>query len=877
MTLEKYLQLRREHPEFIYHGFNITERGFSYHFSIDETHFYPEWEWSGLLDTNTERKTLETLIFSLGMAELVSYWKCACPPKVRIRCGALNDEQIRWWKKLYFNGLGEFFYRNGITAEYENFMEIAADQSQIPPLSDPVPNRKGALIPVGGGKDSVVTLELLSGMKEDNICYFINPRRASSDCARIAGYDGEQILIPRRRIDKTLLQRNADGWLNGHTPFSAIVAFSSYLAAFLSGKRYIALSNESSANEANVGGTNINHQYSKSTEFERDFREYCRKFLLPCPEYFSLLRPWSEWQITQKFVSYEKYLDVFQSCNIGSKTDTWCGECAKCLYVYIMLSAFLDDDRLVKIFGSNMLNEARFSDLFDGLVYADHDKPFECVGTRAEIRLALYRAGQRRKNGTLPLLLKKYLSENPEKPDNLDNYFDRDNFVPKELLPLLGQACGSTFFSEIERFFRRKRVLILGFGREGRSTLELLKKIDCTVGIADRNPIHSDEIKNLELYTGENYLESMEKFDLVMKSPGIPLLGEIPQKIKEKITSQTDLLLRFCKNPIIGITGTKGKSTTSSLIYHFLKKAGKDALLVGNIGIPPLECLGELRGNTVIVCEMSCHQLEYVKASPRVGVFLNVFEEHLDHYNSFADYRAAKENIWRYQKPDDLLILAKELLDPAIVSRTVTASPTETADISLHEKSLYFLGKEIPFSALPTRLIGRHNYYNIGIAMCAAREFGCTEEEMKRSLADFCGLPHRLESVGTFGGAEYINDSISTCPSTAIAAVRSFDQVDTIIIGGMDRGIDYGELIDFLNESKIEHVILLPDSGHKIADRLDPEKREIYLAKDLADAVDHAKKVTRVRCLLSPAAASYGFYKNFEERGEHFRKLCAEK
>lgn len=877
MTLEKYLRLRREHPEFIYHGFEITESGFSYHFSIDETHFMPSWEWNGILSAKVERETLETLIFSLGMAELVSYWKCACPPIVRIKCGALNGEQIRWWKKLYFNGLGEFFYRNGIPADFDDFMEITADHDQGPTVSDPLPERKGALIPVGGGKDSAVTLELLSGMKSDNLCFFINPRRAASDCARIAGYDGDRILVPKRRIDKTLLQRNAEGWLNGHTPFSAIVAFSAYLAAFLTGKKYITLSNESSANEANVGGTKINHQYSKSTEFEHDFREYCRKFLLPCPEYFSLLRPWSEWQITRKFVSYEKYLDVFQSCNVGSKTDTWCGECAKCLYVYIMLSAFLDDERLVRIFGSDMLNQERFSDLFNGLVSPDYDKPFECVGTRAEIRLALYHAGQRRKNKTLPLLLRKYLSKNPEKPDSLDDYFDCNHFVPQELLPLLGQTCGSAAFDEIERFFRGKRVLILGLGREGCSTLHLLKKTDCTIGIADQKPIEEEELRNFELYTGDRYLDSMAKFDLVMKSPGIPLLGEIPAEIKKRITGQTDLLLRFFQNPIIGVTGTKGKSTVSSLIYHFLKEARKDTVLVGNIGIPPLECLDGLHENTIIVCEMSCHQLEYVKASPNVGVFLNIFEEHLDHYNGFGDYRKAKENIWKFQNENDLIILAKELLDPEIAAHTVTASLHDnTADIFLSENALHYFGREIPFSELPTRLIGRHNYYNIGIAMCAAEKFGCTESEMKEALKSFYGLPHRLEPVGVFDGAEYIDDSISTCPSTAIAAVRSFDHVDTIIIGGMDRGIDYGELIDFLNAGSVEHVILLPDSGHKIAGRLDPRKREIYLAENLSDAVHHAKQVTRIRCLLSPAAASYGFYKNFEERGEHFRALCSQ-
>ncbi len=872
--METFLRLRSEHPEFIYHSCQITESGFSYHFSIDRFHFYPEWRWDGISFKHADRKTLETLVFSLGMAELVSYWKCACPPRVLIKCGALNPEQIRWWKKLYWGGLGEFFYRNQIQTDPESFMEILADRTETAPLSDCFENRSGALIPVGGGKDSVVTLELLAGMKEENLCFVINPHGAATDCAHLAGYSDAQMLTPRRTIDKTLLERNADGWLNGHTPFSAIVAFSSYLAAFLTGKRYIALSNESSANEANVGGTKINHQYSKSTEFERDFRDYCERFLLPVPEYFSLLRPWSEWQITQKFISYPKYFDVFRSCNAGSKQNVWCGRCAKCLYVFIMLAAFLDDAELIRIFGSNMLDQEQFSEMFRGLVSADSDKPFECVGTRAEIRLALYRAGQRR-TGRLPLLLRRYLEQEPKEPDSLDDYFDENHFVPQKLLPLLKKENPSEIFQKrLDQFFQKKRVLILGFGREGRSTLNLLRKTDCFIGIADRSLSVTDEIKDLPIYSGESYLDSMADFDVVMKSPGIPLLGEIPSEIKAKITCQTDLLLRFCPVPIIGVTGTKGKSTTSSLIYHFLKKSGKDALLVGNIGIPPLECAERLGEKTVVVCEMSCHQLEYVQASPHTAVFLNVFEEHLDHYNSFAHYRAAKENIWRFQKPEDLLILEKGLKKEEIRSRTVTASLTENADICLHGEALWLCGEEVPFSELPTNLIGRHNYYNIGIAMRAAAEYGCTLPEMKAALSDFHGLPHRLEPVGTFGGVQFINDSISTCPSTAIAAVRSFDRVDTIIIGGMDRGIDYSELTDFLNQSKIEHVILLPDSGYRIAPELDASLRDIYKAADLTDAVRYAKRVTRVRCLLSPAAASYGFYKNFEERGEHFKKLC---
>lgn len=436
--MDKFNQLQRENPEFIYHGYDLTESGVVYHFSIDKYEFNPRWTWdSALVPKNVNRDALERIVFSLGMAELVSYWKCACPPTVRVLCGALDERQIKWWKKLYFNGLGEFFYRNNIDADFDSFMTIVPKSRENKPLSDFYNERKGALVPVGGGKDSVVTLELLREMESDNLCYIINPRGATLGCAHTAGYSDEKIIGPRRTIDKNLLERNADGWLNGHTPFSAIVAFSSYLFAFLTGKKYIALSNESSANEANIGGTKINHQYSKSTEFERDFREYCAEYLLPRPEYFSMLRPWSEWQIAKKFVTYPKYLNVFQSCNVGSKTDTWCGKCAKCLYVYIMLAAFLDDEQLTNIFGSNMLDNPEFSDLFNGLVFADFDKPFECVGTRAEIQLALYRAAKRRT--TLPLLLKNYIEKHPEEPENLDNFFDNDNFVPQELLPLLGK------------------------------------------------------------------------------------------------------------------------------------------------------------------------------------------------------------------------------------------------------------------------------------------------------------------------------------------------------------------------------------------------------------------------------------------------------
>ncbi len=424
--------------------------------------------------------------------------------------------------------------------------------------------------------------------------------------------------------------------------------------------------------------------------------------------------------------------------------------------------------------------------------------------------------------------------------------------------------------TKLNEFFKGKNVLILGFGREGRSTLSLLKNIDCNITIADKNDVSCEETRGIPIISGENYLAGLDKYDIIMKAPGIALFNDVSDAVKAKITSQTDLLLRFCENTIVGITGTKGKSTTSSLTYHILKACGKKAELIGNIGVPPLERINEFEEDTIIVCEMSCHQLEYVQASPDIAVYLNIFEEHLDHYVDFAAYRTCKENIYKYQTAEDTLIINKSIAPSGIAADIITASLDEKADICVDGSTVVILGERFDVS---TQLLGRHNLYNIGIAMFIAKKLGCKNEDIIPAVEDFRGLKHRLECVGVVNGVSYINDSISTCPSTAIAAVRAFPAVDTIIVGGMDRGIDYTELVDFLNDSDIENVILLPDSGHKIAPRLDHAKRSIYTAADLADAVGHAKKVTKKLCLLSPAAASYGFYKNFEERGEHFRKL----
>ncbi len=439
--MSRFDELRSEHPLFIYHSYELNEQSgeLRFHFQIDEYHFYPVWRFNfKLTDKNYDRRQAEAIAFSLGMTELVSYWKCACCPTVEVRCGGLSEWQIAWWKKLYFNGLGEFFYRNGIETDLDRFMTITAPPPCKTDFSPPV--LSGALVPVGGGKDSVVTLEILKAMGEEITPYVINALPAAMDCvtaSRVSSKIPMSPIAPSRAIDPELLERNKAGWLNGHTPFSAVVAFSAMLHACFLGKKYIVLSNESSANETYVDGAEVNHQYSKSTEFERDFREYCERSFGGCAEYFSLLRPLSEWQIARAFVKFPRYYGVFRSCNLGSRKNVWCCNCAKCLYVYILLAAFLDDGTLTEIFGENLLEREDLAPMLDGLMLDGEDKPFECVGTKSEVRLSLKMASDRRRSA-LPTLLGRFENAFPDySPVDLKRYFDRDNFVPKQFLPYL--------------------------------------------------------------------------------------------------------------------------------------------------------------------------------------------------------------------------------------------------------------------------------------------------------------------------------------------------------------------------------------------------------------------------------------------------------
>lgn len=430
---------------------------------------------------------------------------------------------------------------------------------------------------------------------------------------------------------------------------------------------------------------------------------------------------------------------------------------------------------------------------------------------------------------------------------------------------------------ELRPLFENKSVVILGFGREGKVWLDILRRLDCCreIAVADMNPLELED-NRLTPISGDHYLEHCSEYDIILQSPGVIVKNRLDKDAKTKIFTQTEALLSQKPCKIIGVTGTKGKSTTSSLIYHFLQANGIPSMLIGNIGIPPLQRLEDMRPDTVAVCEMSCHQLEFVRHSPDIAVLLNIFPEHLDHYVSFDAYANAKRNIIRFQETGGCAFANAELFPVEGAGSVYSCAFGKEADVWTDGGSIYLFGERIPPEKINTRLCGKHNLYNIAAALAAAVKAGCDVQKCLDSLKTFNGLEHRLERVAVVNGVEYVNDSISTVPEAAIAAVNAFDGADCLILGGMDRGISYRVLGEFLNTGVVENVILLPDSGKRIGKLITNRDVNVIHAGDMERAVKLASKLASVRVILSPASASYGFYRNFEERGNHFKNLVLE-
>ena len=417
-------------------------------------------------------------------------------------------------------------------------------------------------------------------------------------------------------------------------------------------------------------------------------------------------------------------------------------------------------------------------------------------------------------------------------------------------------------------YLAHKKILILGMGREGRSSLQFLQTHapDAHIALADKNDPHIDGFPG---FFGEDYMAHLGEFDLVLKSPGIPFVGvSIPEGTE--ITCQTDLFLRFAPCVSVGITGTKGKTTTSTLIHEILQAAEVPHHLVGNIGVPVLDVFDDCAGK-VIVMELSCHQLEFMRRSPHIAVFTNLFPEHLDHYDGFDGYANAKWNIAAHQGAEDFFIHGDvDGLNRFLQTKTIAARSISIG-YDAPDAFLASLANRNP------RLPGKHNAQNIFFAAAAARALGVCDSAIEGGIRHFGGIEHRMEPVGTFKGIRFVNDSIATAPEVVLLELEALKDVDTLIFGGLDRGLDYTAFEKALSESAVRHLIGLPETGHAICERMRrfDTAQTLYKAADMEDAVRAAYALTAPgkTCLFSPAAASYNYYKNFEEKGRHFKAL----
>lgn len=436
-------------------------------------------------------------------------------------------------------------------------------------------------------------------------------------------------------------------------------------------------------------------------------------------------------------------------------------------------------------------------------------------------------------------------------------------------------------------YLKGTKILIAGFGREGKSTLRfLLKHVpDVSVSVGDENVFDfNDEFAGLDIpiMSGETFFGNPDDFDLMIKTPGISL-KKLPESWlkSDKITSQTDLLLKFFANKVIGITGTKGKSTTTNLVHHLLVSNGVKAILAGNMGIPFFDEL-ENADHKMIVAELSCHQLENVYSSPVISVILNIFPEHLDHYESFEAYARTKWNVGLYQKWGGRLFIPDDWLKKEWIVYQKQYSGQLTGFGAKDDEIIYKFDETCFEQKLDLDRIllqGSHNLKNIAAALGVAVEAGVCLSDAIVSLYNFKPLPHRLEFIKEVNGVKYINDSISTIPQSSIAAMKAYPKTETIILGGMNRGIDYSALIDYLLKSDVRNVVLMGEVGDIIGKEMEVRQSRISLhyAGDMQQAVEFASLNTTAGgvCLLSPAAASYDKYINFEYRGDDFRK-CVE-
>ncbi len=446
--------------------------------------------------------------------------------------------------------------------------------------------------------------------------------------------------------------------------------------------------------------------------------------------------------------------------------------------------------------------------------------------------------------------------------------------------------------------FKGKKVAVLGFGVEGESVVNFLLKQGSQVSILDARSEEKFESAKIDEFKSkgvsfqfEKYPQDFSEFGLVVRSPGISPLSAVIERVKKQgieVTSATKIFFALCPCPIIGVTGTKGKGTTSTLIYEMLKAQGVDAYLGGNIGLPALEFLDALKSDSKVVLELSSFQLQDLHKSPQIAVVLMVTSEHLDYHRDLAEYVDAKRNILRFQTTSDYAIVNKDYVasnesDTHTEAKVYYVSRERDTDHGCFVKDgfVWVRDGETEVKVLATAdilLPGAHNFENACAASMAAYLSGVSIQNIASVLKEFKGLEHRLELVRIFDGVKYYDDSFSTTPETAIAAIEAFEEPEILILGGSSKNSDFTELGKTIREAKnIKAIIGIGEEWQRISAEFKVQSSKFKVIEGcsgMEEIVAKAKEVGKVGdvVILSPACASFDMFRNYKERGEQFKK-----
>lgn len=824
----------------------------------------------------------------------VSYYKAGLSPLMRFGKNAGEAALGDFLTQVYVHGLAEFGHVNGLDVAGRVRFPAAAHGAS-PAALPLLPDR--ALVAMGGGKDSLVGLRLVqqAGIEAHPVCVGASPLIAET--VRVTGLPLLQI---GRELAPELAAMNRAGAWNGHVPVTAINSAILLCAALLYGYRYVVFSNERSADEATLrtaDGREINHQYSKSSAFEAALRAEVARRVSPDLEYFSVLRPFSELAVVQRFAAMKSFHGVYSSCNRNFHLDgprvegRWCRDCPKCRFAALSLAVFLEPGEVRAILGGDLLDDPGQTEGYRALCELGRDKPFECVGEAGECRAALAALSARdawRGHAVVRELAQKLERvEVPALEPLLQPLLQPGgrHFIPDAISRPLGlaprDAAGLDFASG--------RVAILGSGREGRAAWRYLRDRypDLALDLVDEAAPDPEFVAQLtardRVVCGPLEQAGLEDYDILVRSPGIsPYREPLRRAAAAGARLTTPSNLWFAAHPgarTLCVTGTKGKSTTSAMLAHVLAAAGSRVRLAGNIGRPLLDC--DDRDVDWWVIELSSYQLADLQAQPALAVLLNVSPEHLDWHGSEERYRGDKLRLADLAGDHPVVANAADpVLRAYLAAKDNVRWFNGPGDIRVAGGRLYDGERQLELR-LPPGLPGAHNLSNLAAVLTVIRAIGADLDAAVAAMADFKPLPHRLQLLGERSQLRFINDSISTTPLATAAALEALSgELVVLIVGGLDRGLDWTPYMPAFAERTPLAIIGVPDNGPRIiatlrAAGVDPSGR-LHETKSLGDAVALALRLAPAGAvvLLSPGAPSFPQFRDFRDRGCQFAALC---